>query len=208
MEHLKCMKKNPALTEINYQRMNLKNIYKSLSAVALMLFFGSCDRDRNTTGWQYFDDMAQSPAYETYSPNPNFADGKTMRNPVEGTIPVGYQPYLYEKNDTDRVEAGLALINPYESNAKNLERGKLVYNVYCTSCHGDQGDGKGFLFTSKKYPYPPANLLTDKIRNNPEGEIYHVITVGFGVMPQHGSQVRPEDRWKVAMYIKEVLHKQ
>lgn len=188
--------------------MNLKNIYKSLSAVALMLFFGSCDRDRNTTGWQYFDDMAQSPAYETYSPNPNFADGKTMRNPVEGTIPVGYQPYLYEKNDTDRVEAGLALINPYESNAKNLERGKLVYNVYCTSCHGDQGDGKGFLFTSKKYPYPPANLLTDKIRNNPEGEIYHVITVGFGVMPQHGSQVRPEDRWKVAMYIKEVLHKQ
>lgn len=188
--------------------MNLKNIYKSISAVALMLFFVSCDRDRNTTGWQYFDDMAQSPAYETYSPNPNFADGKTMRNPVEGTIPVGYQPYLYEKNDTDRVEAGLALINPYESNAKNLERGKQVYNVYCTSCHGDQGDGKGFLFTSKKYPYPPANLLTDKIRNNPEGEIYHVITVGFGVMPQHGSQVRPEDRWKVAMYIKEVLHKQ
>lgn len=188
--------------------MNLKNIYKSISVLGLILIFGSCDRDRNTTGWQYFDDMAHSAAYETYTPNPNFADGKTMRNPVEGTIPLGYEPYLYEKNDTDRIEAGLALVNPYESNAKNLERGKQVFAVYCISCHGEKGDGKGFLFTSGKYPFPPKTLLSDKIRNAPAGEIYHVITVGFGVMPQHGSQVRPEDRWKVAMYVKDVLQKQ
>ena len=188
--------------------MNLKNSIKSFAALILIFILGSCDRDRNTTGWQYFDDMVQSPAYETYSPNPNFADGKTMRNPVEGTIPIGYQPYLYEKTDEDRAKAGLTLVNPFDTSEKNLERGKQVYNVYCISCHGDKGDGKGFLFTSKKYPFPPASLLSDKIRNNPEGEIFHVITVGFGVMPQHGSQVRPEDRWKVAIYIKEVLHKQ
>jgi mono/diheme cytochrome c family protein len=188
--------------------MNIKNTIKGLAAIALIIVFGSCDRDRNSTGWQYFDDMAHSAAYETYTPNPNFADGKTMRNPVEGTIPIGYQPYLYEKNDTDRVSAGKELVNPFEASPEHLGRGKAVYDVYCISCHGDKGDGKGFLFTSKKYPFPPANLLTDKIRNNPEGEIYHVITVGFGVMPQHGSQVRPDDRWKVAMYIKNVLHKQ
>jgi len=187
--------------------MNVKNSLKGLIAIAVIAIFSSCDRDRNHPGWQYFDDMAQSPAYETYTPNPNFADGKTMRNPVEGTIPRDFEPYLYEKNDTDRVEAGLALVNPYESNAKNLERGKQVYSVYCISCHGEKGDGKGFLFTSGKYPFPPKTLLSDNIRKAPAGEIYHVITVGFGVMPQHGSQVRPEDRWKVAMYVKNVLHK-
>ncbi len=176
--------------------------------MSLVVLFGSCDRDRNSTGWEYFDDMAHSSAYETYSPNPNFADGKTMRNPVEGTIPLGYQPYLYQKTDEDRVKAGTELVNPLVANEQNLARGKQVYTVYCSSCHGDTGDGKGFLFTSKKYPFPPASLLSDKIRNNPEGEIYHVISVGFGVMPQHGSQVRPDDRWKVAMYIKNVLHKQ
>lgn len=176
--------------------------------MSLIVVFGSCDRDRNSTGWEYFDDMAHSSAYETYSPNPNFADGKTMRNPVEGTIPLGYQPYLYQKTDEDRVKAGTELVNPLVANEQNLARGKQVYTVYCSSCHGDTGDGKGFLFTSKKYPFPPASLLSDKIRNNPEGEIYHVISVGFGVMPQHGSQVRPDDRWKVAMYIKNVLHKQ
>lgn len=188
--------------------MNLKNIYINISAAILILVFGSCDRDRNTTGWEYFDDMAHSAAYETYSPNPNFADGKTMRNPVEGTIPLGYQPYLYAKTDVDRVKAGKELVNPFEPTVQNLERGKQVFSIFCMNCHGEKGDGKGYLFTSKLYPYPPGNLLSAKIRNNPEGEIFHVITVGFGVMPQHGSQVRPEDRWKVAMYIKNVLHKQ
>jgi len=187
--------------------MNLKNTIKSLAAIALISVFGSCDRDRNTTGWQYFDDMAQSTAYETYTPNPNFADGKTMRNPVEGTIPVGYQPYLYEKSDADRVLAGKELVNPFQPTTGNLERGKQVFNVYCISCHGEKGDGKGFLFTSGKYPFPPKTLLSDNMRNAPAGDIYHVITVGFGVMPAHGSQVRPEDRWKVAMYVKDVLQK-
>ncbi len=188
--------------------MKLKKISKSLAAIALMTIVGSCDRDRNTTGWEYFDDMAHSAAYETYTPNPNFADGKTMRNPVEGTIPLGYQPYLYQKTDEDRLKAGMELVNPFEPTEQNLERGQQVYSVFCMSCHGDKGDGKGFLFTSKKYPFPPGNLLSEKIRNNPEGDIYHVITVGFGVMSQHGSQVRPDDRWKVVMYIENVLHKQ
>jgi mono/diheme cytochrome c family protein len=188
--------------------MNMKMLYKSIVAVSLILLFGSCDRDRNTTGWEYFDDMAHSPAYETYSPNPNFADGKTMRNPVEGTIPIGYQPYLYQKNDEDRVKAGLAMVNPLEPTEDNLARGKQAFTIFCSNCHGDKGDGQGYLFTSKKYPYQPGNLLSAKIRNNPEGEIYHVITVGFGVMAPHGYMIRPEDRWKIAMYIKDVLHKQ
>ena len=188
--------------------MNFKILNRSLVAVVLIIVFGSCDRDRNTTGWEYFDDMAHSAAYETYSPNPNFADGKTMRNPVEGTIPLGYEAYPYVKSDEDRTRAGKELVNPMEPTVQNLERGKQVFAVYCLNCHGDKGDGKGFLFTSGKYPFPPKSLLSDKVKNNPIGEIYHVETVGFGVMPAHGKQLRPEDRWKVAMYVKEVLQKQ
>jgi mono/diheme cytochrome c family protein len=187
--------------------MNLKRITKNIVTFGLIIFLGSCDRDRKNPGWEYFDDMAHSAAYETYSPNPNFADGKTMRNPVEGTIPLGYQPYLYEKNDTDRVLAGKELVNPYQPNTGNLARGKQVFAIFCMDCHGDKGDGKGFLFTSGRYPFPPKSLLSEKVRNNPAGEIFHVITVGFGVMPAHGPQIRPEDRWKVAMYVKNVLQK-
>lgn len=187
--------------------MILRRTIKYTVALVFMVLVISCDRDRNTTGWAYFDDMAQSSAYETYTANPNFADGKTMRNPVTGTIPVGYTPYIYAKTDDDRVLAGKELVNNIELNKINLDRGSEVYKIYCSTCHGEKGDGKGFLYTSGKYPFPPANLLSEKIRSNPEGEIYHVTTVGFGVMPQHGSQIRPDDRWKVAMYIKNVLHK-
>ena len=119
-----------------------------------------------------------------------------------------HDPHLILYINMVRVKAGLALVNPFTVNEKNLTRGKEVFSIFCINCHGEKGDGKGYLYTSKLYPYPPANLLSAKIRNNPIGEIYHVVTVGFGVMPQHGSQVRPEDRWKVAMYIKNVLHKQ
>ena len=188
--------------------MNMKIIYQSIAVIVLILFFGSCDRDRNTTGWEYFDDMAHSPAYESYTPNPNFADGKTMRNPVEGTIPIGYEPYLYEKTDEDRMKAGLALGNPLKPTEQNIARGKEVFTIFCINCHGDKGDGQGYLFTSKKYPYQPGNLLSAKVRNNPEGEIFHVVTVGFGIMAPHGYMIRPEDRWKVTMYIKNVLQKQ
>ena len=188
--------------------MNVKNLNHWIAVLGMAAFLLSCDRDRNTTGWEYFDDMVHSPAYETYTPNPNFEDGKTLRNPVEGTIPIGYQPYLYQKTDEDRTRAGKELVNPIEANPANLERGKQVFSIFCMNCHGEKGDGQGYLFTSKKYPFQPANLLSDKVRNNPEGEIFHVITVGFGVMAPHGYMIRPEDRWKATLYIRNVLQKQ
>lgn len=173
----------------------------------ILLVVSSCDYQRNTTGWQYFDDMAKSPAYETYTPNPNFADNKTMQPPVEGTIPREMVPYAFEKSDEDRLLAAKTLVNPLEWNTEAQERGKKMYEVYCMICHGPQGDGKGSLFTSGKYPYPPASLISEKMMGAPEGDIYHVITAGFGIMAEHGSMIRPEDRWRIALYIKNVLQK-
>ena len=175
---------------------------------SFIMVMTACDYNRKTTGWEYFKDMSHSPAYESYSPNPNFSDGKTMQMPVEGTIPRELIPYPYQKNDQDRALAAKELINPVESNPKNLERGKTAYEIYCISCHGEKGDGKGQLFTSGKFPYPPANLLSAKMMANPEADIYHVITVGFGIMAAHGSMIRPQDRWKIAMFIKKDLQNQ
>jgi len=187
--------------------MKLKQGYKLLVALAAMAGLSSCDHNRNNPGWQYFDDMVKSPAYESYTPNPNFADGKTMQPTIEGTIPRGFMHYPYVKTDEDRAKAGQTLQNPIEAPSANIERGHEVFKIYCMDCHGDKGDGKGFLFTSKKFPYPPGNLLSDKIRNAPDGEIFHVITVGWGIMGEHGSMLKPDDRWKAVLYIRNVLQK-
>ena len=171
------------------------------------LLMSSCDYNRRTTGWQYFDDMAQSEAYESYTPNSNFEDGKTMQPPVEGTIPRGMVPYAFEKTDEDRALAATVLVNTLEATPSNVKRGERMYGIYCMNCHGEKGDGLGNLYVDKKYPYPPASLLSEKMLTNPESEIYHVITVGHGIMSEHGSMIQPDDRWKIAMYIKEELQK-
>ncbi|WP_297086952.1 cytochrome c [uncultured Draconibacterium sp.] len=187
-------------------RSFLQSFTFSLLIVAFVLL-SACDYNRRTTGWQYFEDMVTSPAYESYTANPNFADGKTMQPPVPGTIPRGMVPYAYEKTDEDRVLAAATLVNELENNKTNLQRGEKMYGVYCMQCHGDTGDGQGPLYVNKKYTYPPASLLSEKMLASPEGDIYHVITVGHGIMAEHGSMIRPEDRWKIAMYVKEVLQK-
>ena len=186
-------------------------IMKKLKYIGLLslivLFTSSCDYNRRTTGWEYGRGMSHSEAYESYTPNSNFADGKTMQPPVEGTIPRGMIPYAFEKTDEDRVLAAQTLVNELELNSENLERGKRMYGIYCLQCHGEKGDGQGSLYVNKKYTYPPANLLSEKMMANPDADIYHVITVGYGIMGEHGSMIKPADRWKIAMYIKNELQK-
>ena len=163
--------------------------------------FQSCDRDKNNPGYDYMPDMAYSKAYETYAPNPNFKDGKTLQTPVEGTISREGEYYPYKKTDADMKKAA-SLKNPIVPNDENLARGGVVYNNICLQCHGEKADGNGHLYKSGKYPMHPANLINPKIINLSDGEMFHTITVGFGVMPAHGIIVRPDDRWKIILYIR------
>jgi len=186
---------------------HMPGMFRMVALAATVIFGSSCNRDNNSPGWDYFPDMAYSFAYESYSPNPNFADGKTLREPVKGTISRELIPFPYEKTDEDRIRAGKELVNPIPLNDTTLARGKDEYTAYCMMCHGEKGDGLGYLYTSKKYIYPPANLLADKVKALPEGQIYHTITLGIRIMGAHGSQLRPEDRWKIVHYVKTVLQK-
>ena len=191
--------------------MKLKGITEFIKSVfpafLIVLILTGCDRDRRTTGWDYAGDMINSKTYETYSPNPNFDNGRTMQPPVKGTVPREMIPYPYQKTDEDRALAAKNLENPLEKTPENLNRGKQEYMIFCSHCHGETGDGKGRLFVDKKFTYPPGNLLSEKMKANPEGDIYHVISVGWGIMAEHGSMIQPNDRWRIAMYIKDELQK-
>ncbi|WP_321280286.1 cytochrome c [Marinifilum fragile] len=179
-----------------------KKTYISVFVLLLAGIMTSCDKDNNHPGYSYFPDMQLSRAYEAYSSNPNFADGKTLRLPAEGTIPREMIPYEFEKTPENRIWAGQNVINMVEMTSEDVERGKELFTIFCINCHGEKGDGKGFLYTSGKYPFAPKNLTTDILKKTPRGEFFHVITVGFGVMGAHGPQIKPEDRWKIIEYIK------
>jgi len=193
------------VTGIQNERRMIFSI-SGIILVVICLAFQSCDRDKNNPGYDYFPDMAYSKAYETYAPNPNAPDGKTLMAPVEGTVSREAVLYPYKKTDADLLKAA-KMTNPFMPDTENINRGKIVYQNICLQCHGIKADGKGHLFTSGKYPYPPANLVSQKTINRTDGEIFHIITVGFGIMPPHDIIVRPDDRWKAVLYVRSLQGK-
>jgi len=170
--------------------------------VLLLVNLAACNRDRNNPGWDYFPDMFYSTAYETNTKNPNFENGMTMRVPVAGTIPREFIPFEYTNDPESRKMAGEELVNPFLKSPETLSRGKLIYTTFCIGCHGIEGNGDGRLFTSGLYPLKPLTLSGESAVKLKDGEIYHTITLGIRSMGAHGSQIRPDDRWKLILYIR------
>jgi mono/diheme cytochrome c family protein len=139
---------------------------------------------------------------EYYNSNPLNKNGMTMRIPPANTVPRsknGYLPYRIHKDSL--VYAAQVMISPIDSlmTSAAIKDGKILYNRYCQHCHGEKGAGDGLV--AEKYP-GVANLQGVAYQNITEGHIFHVITWGKGLMGAHGSQVSPEDRWKIAKYVK------
>jgi mono/diheme cytochrome c family protein len=182
--------------------------YPVIPIAAVMMLLVSCNHDRNNPGYAYMPDMYYSQPYDAYTSNPLFRDSLTMQAPPKGTIARGHEPaYPYKpKSFDDQKRAGVELGNPVPLNAETLAQGKEQYTIFCSSCHGDRGDGKGYLVTSKRFTAQPASLIADPVKSKPDGEIFHVITVGSisGLMGAHGSQISPENRWKIVRYVREL----
>ena len=174
-----------------------------VSIVLLGMTF-SCTHNENHPGYAYMPDMAYSEAYETYTPNPILEDSSTMEMPAPGTVPREMIPYEYERSFEGQTAAGKDLRNPRQRSNENLERGKFSYDVFCAVCHGPEGAGDGYLYTSNLFTARPTPLNDQNMKEKPDGEIYHVITMGSisGLMGAYGSQVKPGDRWNIVLYIR------
>jgi cytochrome c5 len=161
----------------------------SLFAIAVLcaLGFAGCD---NTLR----HDMANQPRQNPLSPTDFFADGRSERPAVENTVVRG------------SVEDDSLLV-PKESNAfplplteELLVRGQQRYGIFCTPCHGIQGDGMGMV-AMRGMKHPPS-YHQERLRNVPNGYLYDVITNGFGAMYGYSAQIPPRDRWAIVAYLR------
>ncbi len=178
--------------------------YKAIFLLIIAIFLFGCDRDRHKPGWDYFPDMFYSSAYETFTKNPNFKDGITMRVPVTGAVPRNFVPFNYTIDPESRVRAGIELVNPVPSSEEAIMRGKVVYSKFCSGCHGITGEGNGLLHEKGLYALKPRPLINDMAKNLKDGEIFHSITLGFGSMGAHGAQIGYGDSWKLVIYIRKL----
>jgi mono/diheme cytochrome c family protein len=71
--------------------------------------------------------------------------------------------------------------------------------TFCSPCHGNFGRGDSRL--QGQFPNPPT-LHFDKVRNWPDGNIYHVMTDGQNIMPSYATQISKDDRWAIVQYIR------
>ncbi|MFD1293289.1 c-type cytochrome [Lutibacter holmesii] len=178
----------------------MKNILKITIALAFMMILSSCWTDKSKPNYQYMPDMYHSVGYETYSENPNYANGMTTQLPVEGTIARGQVPYDYPNTNEGYEAAKLESKNPLEVTETNLENGKKMYTIYCVSCHGKTGAGDGVLVQRDKF----LGIPNYKDRDITEGSIYQVIMYGRNMMGSHASQLTVKERWQTTMYVEQL----
>ena len=174
-----------------------------LSAASLALSVGlvSCSPDANDPGVEYAPEMYESIPYEplkqlTFNTVNSF--GINERTPATGTVPRGKLAY-FDHIPKDSVSiAERTLHNPYAYTKANIEEGQVLFTRFCQHCHGEKGDGQGPV--GMKFKGVP-NYSTGAYKTMNDGHIYHVIEWGRNRMMPHGSQVNPEERWKIAMYV-------
>ncbi|GAA3727679.1 MULTISPECIES: cytochrome c [Flavobacterium] len=174
----------------------MKRIYKITLLVGITILVSSC-HNNSAPNYQYFPNMYESVAYEPYSEAKIFKGGKEGQLPVEGTINRGFEPYEYENSTAGYELAKANLKSPLTEEERNSGKGKELFEIYCISCHGAAGNGKGKLVEREKFLGVPSY----KDREITEGSIFHVETYGLNAMGSHANQLSSHERWLVADYV-------
>jgi mono/diheme cytochrome c family protein len=144
-------------------------------------------------------DMHIQPKYLPYEPTNFFADGRSERQPVEGTVARGHLRLdeLFYTGKENGVEADEF---PFPIKRADLERGQERYNIYCAPCHDYVGDSYGFI-VRRGFPLP-ASYHIQRLREAPAGHFFGVITNGMGAMYSYADRIDPADRWRIVAYIR------
>jgi mono/diheme cytochrome c family protein len=161
---------------------------------------------------EVFPDMDRQLKLRPQQPNDFFTNGLSSQLPPPGTIarsqPVQtvngeVWPFEDAPVNTGRVTGTTNFVetNPLPVTGQLLQRGRERFNIYCTPCHSALGDGNGI---TKKIGVMPtvANLQDKRIVEMTDGEIFHTITFGKGLMGAHGPLVPVADRWAIIAYLR------
>ena len=169
---------------------------KLLSAASLLMLFvlAGCRSD-----------MQDQPRFIPLRKSDFYEDQRSSRPVIVGTVARGQlrdDTYFY----TGMIGKDAGNVMPFPVTRQVLARGQERYNIYCSPCHSEVGDGNGMI-VQRGYRRPPSYHI-DRLRNAPLGHFFDVITNGFGAMPDYASQVQPADRWAIIAYIRALQYSQ
>jgi mono/diheme cytochrome c family protein len=172
---------------VSCSRVRSRSLVLAVLGVLAVVMLAGCHQD-----------MWNQPKYRGLRASELYADGKSARDLVPGTVAYG-DARGDEAYYTGQVEGEFVGL-PMPATLELLRRGQERFNIYCTPCHGFRGDGLGYI-TTRGMPRP-TNFHTEALRQRPEGYFVDVMTHGFGMMYSYASRVSIEDRWAIAAYIR------
>ena len=168
--------------------------------------------------YQFMHDMAKQPRFNTQAGSDVFADGRTMRPKVPGTVARGEldEDDHYYRGFTQVKDAatGKMQVNFFEGfppqvkvDEQLLKRGRERFGIYCAACHGLDGYGNGLVNQRAFELQEPAwtaaaSYHTPAVRGRANGHIFNTITNGIKSMPGYAAQIPVEDRWTIVAYVR------
>jgi len=162
---------------------------RKLAPLALLILCAGCRLD-----------MHVQPRYNPLAKSGFFADQRSARPLVEGTVARGElhdDTYFY----TGKLGNNPGDYMPFAVTKDDLERGRSRFDIYCSPCHSRLGDGNGYIPT-RGFSRKPPSFHIERLEKAPVGYIFNVMTEGFGIMPDYASQIPPRDRWCIVAYIR------
>jgi hypothetical protein len=144
-------------------------------------------------------DMHDQPRYEPFERSTFFADGRSERPLVKGTVARGHlddDPLL----DQGKVDGKPATEFPFPITRAVLEHGHERYDIFCSPCHDRVGTGQGMI-VQRGLKAPPSFHI-ERLRAAPPGYFFDVITNGFGAMFDYADRIDVRDRWSIIAYVR------
>ena len=121
------------------------------------------------------------------------------------TLPEGVVSVNHARLQGDRYSPETAAMTIPEG--ADLEEGKVLFDVYCTACHGENGQGKAPVAdnsSGKRYAIPPPVLSgtgnVTKLRS--DGYLFFTLRDGSAIMPGYGYGMMDEDIWSLVAYMR------
>ena len=142
-------------------------------------------------------DMRDQGRIKPLEPTPFFADNRSARSLVPGTVPRTGIPTTEAMRRQDF--SGVTEL-PVALTLALLRNGKQSYDIFCSPCHGLTGAGDGMIV--RRGFVPPPSFHLERLRQAPVGHFVDVITNGYGAMYSYRDRVPLEERWAVAAYIR------
>jgi mono/diheme cytochrome c family protein len=178
--------------------------------IIVVALFGYRGHHFTRPPFEIFPDMNYQDKVKDQVPSDFFADGRAAREPIPGTValemPAQNDYWATGKWDATHWGDGIPVHDavdggrPLQIDDENMARGRERYTISCEVCHGAVGDGKGIV--SKYGLNGVASYQVDRLRQDPDGDIFNTITKGKGQMLGYGYNISIDDRWRIIMYIR------